>query len=224
MPVDSSPQSKIAAVVFDLDGLMFNTEDVFNEAGIELLRRRGMEFTSEIRVQMMGRRAVEAFEAMKKMTGLTEPTADLLAESESIFRGLLEDHLAPMPGLFELLDLLEERQLPKGVATSSSRPYLENILGRFELLERFPMTLTAEDVSIGKPHPEIYETAAARLQVSPAEMLVLEDSQAGTQAGVAAGARVVSVPHEHSSRHEFDNAAYVASGLNDPALLAMIVG
>ena len=212
----------ICAVVFDLDGLMFNTEDVFNASGIELLRRRDLEFTDAIRVQMMGRRAVEAFEVMKEMTGIDEPTAALLEESESIFKGLLDEHLAPMPGLFELLELIESRGLPKGVATSSSRRYLTDILGRFDLSDRFGMTLTAEDVTLGKPNPEIYEIAASRLEVAPAQMLVLEDSQAGTQAGVAAGATVVSIPHEHSSRHDFANATYIANALNDPVLLAML--
>ena len=225
MPETEFPNaSPIKAVVFDLDGLMFNTEDVFNLSGRELLQRRGMEMTSEILSQMMGRRGPEAFAIMCEMTGLTEPIDALLAESRAIFYDLLPRHLAPMPGLFELLELIESRNLPKGVATSSSRRYLEDILGRFELKGRFPTTLTAEDVTHGKPHPEIYLKAAERIGVEPREMLVLEDSEAGTHSAARAGATVVSIPNEHSRSHDFSPATYVATALHDPYVLQFVRG
>jgi len=222
MNASPSTPPPIAAVVFDLDGLMFNTEDVFNITGRELLRRRGKVMTHELLTQMMGRRPHEAFAAMIQMHELLETYEELLEESRIIFEALLLEHLAPMPGLFELLDLIEMRGLTKGVATSSPREYLEDILGRFDLLDRFDFTLTAEDVTHGKPHPEIYLTAAARAGVKPEVMLVLEDSQAGTQSAAAAGAVVVSVPHEISRSHNFDGARYVAESLVDPKILRLL--
>src|SRR5580704_5750261 len=107
----------IKAVVFDFDGLMFNTEEIFNLSGRELLRRRGREMTPELLALMMGRRADEAFPLMIAALGLTESAAELRAEERAIFQGLLWTHVAPMPGLFELLSHLESRALPKGVAT-----------------------------------------------------------------------------------------------------------
>ncbi len=213
---------QISAVVFDLDGLMFNTEDIFNQSGRELLSRRGHELTPELLSQMMGRRAEEAFEIMIELLDLKETVAELLAESQIIFDGLLDSILAPMPGLFKLLDHIEAAKLPKAVATSSGRAYLEKILGRFDLLERFPMTLTAEDVTLGKPNPEIYLTAAKRLEIAPESMLVLEDSEAGTRSAASAGAVIVSVPHEHSRAHDFSVAHYVAESLIDPYVLGLI--
>lgn len=214
--------SRVRAVAFDLDGLMFNTELVFHLAGVELLRRRGKEWTTEIQAAMMGRRAVEAYPVLIQLAELTDSVDDVRKEARAIFYSLLQQHLAPMPGLFELLDTLEERGLPKGVATSSSRHYLEDLLTRFGLLDRFAMTLTADDVARGKPHPEIYLTAAERLGVSPAELLVFEDSGVGTSAAVAAGATVVSVPHEYSRSHRFDGAVCVACGLHDPRILQLL--
>ncbi len=215
-------QPEIKAVVFDLDGLMFNTEDVFNLSGHELLRRRGKEMTHELLTQMMGRRAHEAFQAMVEMHDMTESIDDLLAESGDIFKSLLEDHLAPMPGLYQIFEVIESKQLPKAVATSSSRPYLHDILGRFDLLSRFELTLTAEDVTHGKPHPEIYQTAAEKLQIAPEEMMVFEDSEAGTKSAAAAGAIAISVPHEHSKSHNFDVAYMVADALNDPRVFELL--
>ncbi|HUG93754.1 MAG TPA: HAD family phosphatase, partial [Planctomycetaceae bacterium] len=196
----------IRAVVFDLDGLMFNTEELFNHAGRELLRRRGLVMSHELLTQMMGRRPHEAFTVLVDTLGLSETVEELLAESVVIFNEYRAERLAPMPGLFETLAAIERRGLPKGVATSSPRRYLEEILGQYELLERFHLTLTAEDVTHGKPHPEIYLTAAERLGIAPAEMLVLEDSETGTRSAAAAGAVVVSVPHEHSRHHDFSVA------------------
>ncbi|MEI8382940.1 MAG: HAD-IA family hydrolase, partial [Planctomycetota bacterium] len=117
---------------------------------------------------------------------------------------------------------IEACGLPKGVATSSPRDYLENVFGRFELLPRFPVSLTAESVTLGKPNPEIYLKAAQQLGVAPAEMLVLEDTQTGTRAGAAAGAFVVSVPHEHTATHDFSQASYIATGLSDPFVIRLV--
>lgn len=213
---------QIQAVVFDMDGLMFNTEEVFHQSGTELLRRRGLAAPPELFLQMMGRRANEAFQVMIEMMGLDESIESLKTESEQIFDSLLDEILAPMPGLQDVLELVEHSQRPKAVATSSDRNYLTNILGRFDLLDRFHQTLTAEDVRNGKPDPEIYLTAADRLQVDPANMLVFEDSENGTRAAAAAGAYIVSVPHEMSRQHDFSQAKFIANGLNDSRILELL--
>ncbi len=212
----------IHAVVFDLDGLMFNTEAVFDRSGRELLRRRGKEMTQELLLKMMGRRPDEAFMAMIEMMDLTETIDELKIESKEIFGELVNDMLAPMPGLFELLDHIESHNIPKAVATSSPRPYLEDILGRFEILHRFPMSLTAEDVTHGKPNPEIYLKSAEKLGIQPENMLVLEDSEAGTNAAAAAGAYIISIPHEHSQNHNFENSKYIANVLNEQFIFDLI--
>jgi len=223
-PAGRAPQGpSIRAVVFDLDGLMFNTEDIFNEVGRVVLQRRGKEMTSELLQQMMGRRAPEALSLMIEFHTLENDTVPgLITETRTLFTELAVNRLAPMPGLFTLLERIENRGLVKGVATSSGRPYLEDILKRFDLLGRFSLTLTAEDVTHGKPHPEIYLTAADRLGVTPAEMLVLEDGHAGTSAAVSAGAIAISVPNEHSRCLDFSHASYVASRLDDPYVLQLL--
>lgn len=203
---------------------MFNTEDIFNEVGHEVLRRRGKQMTQELLQQMMGRRAAEALLIMTRFHELTDTVPALIDETRALFLELARDRLAPMPGLFELLAHIETCGLPKGVATSSSRRYLEDILNRFELLGRFDMTLAAEDVTHGKPHPEIYLSAAERLLVAPEQMLVLEDSHAGTTAGVAARAVVVSVPTVHSRYQDFGHAAHIVERLDDPLVLTLISG
>lgn len=219
MPPAPSP---IRAVVFDLDGLMFNTEDIFNEVGHLTCRSRGKEMTLDLLQQMMGRRAPEAIAMMIEYHGWPDTVEALIDETRKMFFELAEERLAPMPGLFELLARIESRGLPKAVATSSARRYLEEILRRFDLLERFDFTLAAEDVTHGKPHPEIYLSAAQRLGVAPHEMLVLEDSHAGSKAGVAAGAVVISVPNDHSRYQDFSHATAIATRLDDPCVLELL--
>ena len=217
-----TPTPTIRAVVFDMDGLILNTEDVFDLAGQQLLERRGLQMTNQIRDAMLGRRAHEAFAAMKEMTGVQDDIYDLMQETKELFGVIAENRLETMPGLLELLQLVEQRQLPRAVATSSPRSYMTGLLERFDLLHRFHLTMTAEDVANGKPDPEIYLTVAARLNVAPHEMLVLEDSETGTRAASAAGAFAVSVPNRHTMNGDFSMASMIADTLRDERLVSLL--
>jgi HAD superfamily hydrolase (TIGR01509 family) len=212
----------IRAVVFDLDGLMFNTELIYDKVGDELLLRRGKVMSAELKLAMIGRRAEESLGLMIDMHGLNDTIADLITESHLLFFEAAADKLAPMPGLHELLEFIEANKLLKAVATSSSHQYVRRVVGPFGLLEKFPVILASEDVIQGKPHPEIYLKAADRLGVEPGEMMVLEDSQNGTNAAAAAGAIAVSVPHEHTRHHDFSRATLIADSLHDPRVFELL--
>lgn len=222
VPSDFRFPADIRAVVFDMDGLMLNSEDVFEVVGKDLLAARGIEMTDEIRRAMLGRRAEEAFSVMKQITGVADSIAVLMQETQERFQTEAAQSLAMMPGLMQLLELIDQRTLPRAVATSSPRSYMTELLSRFNLLKRFPVTLTAEDVTHGKPHPEIYETAARRLQIKPHQMLVLEDSETGTRAAAAAGAFTVSVPNRHTAWGDFSMCTLRVSSLHDETLLSLL--
>jgi len=212
----------LRAVAFDLDGLMFNTEDLYQEVGTEILRRRGKPCPVELLDAMMGRPGRVALQIMIDWHGLSDTIEQLQQETDEVFEGLLSERLAPMPGLLSLLDRLEQNDVPKAIATSSRLAFTQRVLGQFDLEPRFEFLLTAADVTSGKPHPEIYLTAAERLSISPANLLVLEDSQHGTRAGVDAGAFVVSVPGGRSRTHDFSGAAIVADSLEDERIMAAL--
>ena len=209
-------------VVFDLDGLMFNTEELYQDVGTELLRRRGYEFSQTLLDQMMGRPSAVALQIMIDTHQLDATVQNLLDETDDIFPAVLETRLETMPGLLELLAALERHNISKAIATSSRRAFVERVLGRFELQPRFAHILTSEDITEGKPHPEIYLKAASRLGVSPTEMMVLEDSANGCKAAVAAGAITVAVPGEHSRNHLFTGAALVAESLADERIYELL--
>jgi HAD superfamily hydrolase (TIGR01509 family) len=206
---------RLKAVVFDLDGLMFNTEELYQYVGSQLLKRRGKDFDDELLDQMMGRPQRVALQLMIDYHGLDATVADLARETDEVFDEILESRLECMPGLVELLSTLERHNIPKAIATSSGRAFVEEVLGRFDLAPRFQFILTGDDVTHGKPHPEIYLKAAERFGLAPQEVLVLEDSSNGCRAAVAAGTFAVAVPGSHSCGHDFSGCALAAETLAD---------
>ena len=209
-------------VVFDMDGLMFNTEDIYTMVGTELLRRRGREFADELKGAIMGLTPRATFELMIGQHKLEEKWEDLEAESNGLFLGLLDEHLVELPGLEKLLDALEAAGIPKAIATGSGRSLAEVCLSRFDLARRFTFILTAGDITHSKPHPEIYLAAAERFGLPPREMLVLEDSENGCRAATAAGAFTVAVPGQHSREHDFSAASLVVDDLTDRRLYQVL--
>ena len=214
-----SSKHLLTAAVFDLDGLMFNTEELYHQVGAEMLRRRGKELTDDLLDSMMGRQSLEALQIMIDWHDLEDTAEQLEAETDVIFGDMLETDLCPMPGLLELLDALEEREVPKAIATSSRRPFAVTMLEKYDLLPRFTFLLTAEDIELGKPNPQIYYRSAERLGIETADMLVLEDSSNGCKAAVASGSYAVAVRANHNQHLAFPGASLVAESLADPRIL-----
>lgn len=206
------------AVAFDMDGLMFNTEDLYDEVGDSLLRCHGQRFTRELKLEMMGRTGQEALAIMKHRCNLPQTVDELLIEVKRIFSELMPGRIEMMRGLSSLLEFLEQHKIPKCVATSSHRQFATQALGSFDLEPRFEFLLTADDVQNGKPAPDVYLLAAEQLGIQSAELLVLEDSVIGSQAAAAAGAFTIAVPTSHSVDGDFSHVNHVADSLNDPMI------
>ena len=218
----AAERTPVRGVAFDLDGLLVNTEELYQHVGGELLARRGRTFEADLLDRMMGRPQPVSLQIMIDWHGLDDTIETLAAETSEIFSVLLDTRLELMPGALPLVDSLERLGIPRGVATSSGPDFARDVLGRVGLLERLGFVLTAADVTHGKPHPEMYQSAARRLGVDVAEMLVLEDSENGCKAAVAAGAIVVAVPGGHSRRHDFTGARFIAESLADPRIYALL--
>jgi len=212
----------IRAVVFDMDGLMFDTEAHFHRSAAAMLAERGKEFTPELMAAMIGRRAIEAGAALRAMSGLDESAETLLEDVRVRFYADMDTAIHPTPGLFALLDALGRRKIPIAVATSSRRAYAEQLLKQHGLFDRFAFVLTGDDVTNSKPDPEIYLKAIARLGLPADSVLVLEDSPPGIAAARGAGAYAVGVPHEHSPAVGLGAADLIVDRLDAPELLAKL--
>jgi HAD superfamily hydrolase (TIGR01509 family) len=180
----------LRCVIFDLDGVIADSHPIHESAWRKLLAEQGldprglsMEFIlagrprNEILRHYLGELPAETLEALGRRKDA------LYAESAG--------SLAPMPGLLPLLGQLAERAIPAAVATSAGKRRTMETLERFGISSYFAAVVTGEDVRLQKPHPQIFELAAARLGVSPGEALVIEDSVAGVQAARRAGMRCV---------------------------------
>jgi pseudouridine-5'-monophosphatase len=215
----TSSIQRVQAVAFDLDGLMFNTEEIYIEVATQVLRRRGHALDLKLIHQMMGRPARTGLPLMIEWYRLDDDVGTLEDETQRIFDALLPASLAPLPGLLELIERVDQLRLPKAIATSSRRRYLEYVLDLARLPTQFDFFLTAEDVEQGKPHPEIYQRAAGQFGFPPAAMLVLEDSEHGCRAAMAAGAITVVVPGRHNALVKYPDVDLQVDCLNDPRLL-----
>jgi HAD superfamily hydrolase (TIGR01509 family) len=208
----------IHAVVFDLDGILANTEDLYEIACGEVLGRRGLTYEAPLREKMMGRPVMDSIQIMIDAHSLDDPIDSLLLECREVLNEFMRTSLAPMPGVGALLDKLQATAIPAAVATSALREYADYVLTRLEIKQHFRFVLTSEDVVYGKPAPDIYVLAARRLEIPAQQMMVLEDSTNGCRAAVAAGAFAVAVPNRHTQKHNFDGARFVANTLADPRI------
>ncbi len=219
MPVQSNANDSVPrAVVFDLDGILANTEDLYEKAGESVLGRRGKIYDAELRERIMGRPVVDAIQIMIDCHSLPDKVDELMRECAEDLQKLMATSLAPMPGAVSLIDDLQSAKVPIAVATSATPDYADNVLTRLDLKQRFRFILTSADIRRGKPDPEIYFLAADRLGIAPSQMMVLEDSANGCRAAVAAGAFAVAVPNRHTRNHNFSGARFVADTLADPRI------
>ena len=221
LPVGKKPMTKpkIQAVAFDMDGLMFDTEEVYNRVGRELMRRRGYEYTDELCHTVMGTPPEASFTTMIKWYSLPDTWRDLQKESDAIFLELIKDGFEMMPGLPELLATIERLELPKCICTSSAPHLVDPVLAAYDMGPRFDFIMTAADIIKGKPNPEIYLKAATRFGVNPATMMVFEDSVQGTEAALAAGAYTITVLAEHNKSRTFPEGTHIVDRLDSLEVL-----
>jgi len=212
----------MTAVAFDMDGLMFDTEAVYERVGRELMRRRGRDYPLELCLAVMGTPPQPSFETMIRWHSLEDTWEELKEESDVLFLEFMKDGFEMMPGLLELLDALERRGIPKGICTSSSRQIVTEVLAVYQMEPRFQFVMTAEDITRGKPDPEIYLKAAQRFDVRPAEMMVLEDSVLGCRAAKDSEAFAVVVLAEHNKTQDFSHASMIVDRLDDPRVLEVL--
>ncbi len=185
----------VTAVIFDLDGVLVDSEQLWDSARRELVRERGGTWRDDATRAMMGMSAPEWSAYVREQLGVDmEPTAISDAVVERLAR-LYRERLPLLPGARAAVVAASERW-PLGLASSSNREIIDLVLELAELTSCFAATVSSEEVARGKPAPDVYLEAARRLRVAPAACAAVEDSTNGLRAAAAAGMTVVAVPNE----------------------------
>jgi pseudouridine-5'-monophosphatase len=207
------------AVLFDLDGLLADTEPIWTESADILLQRRGHAFDPALKPLFMGRRTDEVSRLLVERYELPDRPQDLLAERLAIMEELYAtDRLAPLPGALELVAELHRRQMPMAVVSGSPDHLIRIVLESLQLIEPLGCSVSSDTVKRGKPAPDCYLLAARRLGVDPRCCVVLEDAPAGVQAALAAGMTCVAVPGPEISLEQVASAHLTVSSLTELSL------
>ena len=186
--------SRVEAVVFDLDGVIVDSEHVWDEVREELARERGGRWHDRAQTDMMGMSSPEWSRYMHDVIGLAESPAEIDAE---VVRRMLDsytEHLPLVDGAVEAVSRLAG-SFRLALASSSNRPVIDAVLEVSGLAPLFEATVSSEEVERGKPAPDVFLEAAARLAVGPEHCAAVEDSGNGIRAAHAAGMRVLAIPN-----------------------------
>jgi HAD superfamily hydrolase (TIGR01509 family) len=183
-----------SAVIFDMDGLLFDTEALWQEALLAAAAEAGREIPDEVYSQSIGVRRSQCKGLFLSHFGEDFLFEDFHASWTRHFWRIAENRPALKPGVPELLDALDQFRLPYAIATSSSRTTVERHLASHRLTDRFGQIVCRGDYEHGKPAPDPFLKAAEQLGVEPRLCLALEDSHVGVRSAAAAGMMTVMVP------------------------------
>ena len=180
--------------MFDLDGLLIETEEVWDEVREALAHERGGRWSHSAQQAMMGMSSTEWSRYMHETVGLAEPPEEI---NDLVVQRMAERYrsgLPLLPGAVEAVERIAARW-PLGVASSSNRVLIDLVLELSGLAPRFRATVSSEELARGKPSPDVYLEAARRLGVDPTRAAAVEDSESGIRSASAAGMRVVAIPN-----------------------------
>jgi HAD superfamily hydrolase (TIGR01509 family) len=206
----------IGAVVFDLDGLLVDSEHLWDEAREALARERGGRWHDRAQADMMGMSSPEWSRYMHDRIGLRESPDEIAAEVVRRMEALYRERLPLLPGAREAVERLAARW-PLGLASSSNRPVIDLALELSGTAPYFRATVSSEEVARGKPAPDVYLETTRRLGVDPARAAAIEDSYNGILSAAAAGMRVIAIPNRRfpPGEHALARADVVLDSLDE---------
>jgi HAD superfamily hydrolase (TIGR01509 family) len=184
----------IDAVVFDLDGVLIQSEEVWDEVREAFVGERGGRYDAEVQRAMMGMSSVEWSQYLHDVAGVPDEPETI---NDEVVRRMLDayrKHLPLIDGAVEAVQRLAARY-PLGLASSSNRPLIDAVLLVAGLTQFFAATVSSEEVARGKPAPDVYLEAARRLRVDAERCAAVEDSHGGIRSAKAAGMRVIAIPN-----------------------------
>ena len=216
----------LSAIIFDLDGLLADSEPWWNQIDAKLLAEYGVTYRGEYHQNVLGVSYRLAVEFYKKAFGLSVPTEEMMRRRGEIATEFFANRVGLFPHVKEVLEELRQMKLHLAIATSSVSVSARPFLDRHHLTEFFEVIVTGEEVEHGKPAPDIYLRAAAKLGIPADACLVVEDALPGVAAAKVANMRVAAIPDTRfvNPREYEKKADYLLSSLKElPALVRKLV-
>jgi sugar-phosphatase len=191
-------------VIFDMDGLLVETEPIWEVAEREMLAVRGKTLSMEVRRQIIGLRMADVVGHFRTVYELEDTVPELAADLTARMVDHLQREVTAKEGANELLDFLQQRSIPCAIASSSPHALIDAVVTGMNWQQRFVVRCSGNDVPHGKPAPDVYLLTAEKMGVDPLHCLALEDSPTGARAAVAAGMLCYAVPGPEVHLHAFD--------------------
>jgi len=205
-----SEANKIRAIIFDMDGVLIDSEHLWQQTERVIFGELGFELTDELLVQTRGLRTEEMvahWSARFPLDGI--PLAELMEEYDARMVETMKREVPLMEGARELIHFFRDRGLPVALATCSTQDHIDAVMEKHDLRSSFDLLVSAARGMQGKPHPEVYLHAAEKLKIDPTHCLAFEDSFFGVVAAKAARMKVVAMP----DRSEYEQERFGAADL-----------
>ncbi len=200
------------ALIFDMDGLMVDSERLYWQVEREIARQFGKRVSEETLWKMMGRGPDEGMRIFVQELGLPITSERAREMRDEVMREKYRNESQPMPGLVHILDAFYGR-MKMAVCTGAQREFMEIVVDRLKIRDRFAVLQASDEIAKGKPDPAIYLAACEKLDVAPRRCCVLEDSTNGCLAAKRAGCYTIAVPSEYSNGQDFSGVDFIAADL-----------
>ncbi len=202
------------AVIFDMDGVLVDSEPMHTAVSIETMAYYGVTIDENDMERFAGMTMQSIFSTLKSENNIKDPIESILARQEAgMLKHTLEDPQTPIAGIPEILAYLKQHKIPAAVASSSPKNLVKTVIDRLNIAASFEFLLSGEEVRHGKPNPEIYLAAAKALQVQPKDCVVIEDSKNGTLSAKAAGMFCIGFKNLNSGDQDLSAADLVVPTL-----------
>jgi sugar-phosphatase len=206
----------IEVVIFDMDGLIIDSEPLWRKAEIEAFKEIGFHFTEQMCIQTMGMRIDQVVHYWwNKLKWGTPSESDVVNSIQSKMIDLIQKEGVLLPGVLDSLKLLKENNIPIALASSSAMILINTVIDTLDIKSYFNVIHSAENEPAGKPDPSVFLSTAKSLNTKPSKCLVLEDSKAGMEAGLNATMRTILIPEKGSCPEWKDKAFKVLNSMED---------
>lgn len=202
------------AIIFDMDGVIIDSEPLHQRVEEELLEDLGGNMTAEDKEAFVGTTDYHMWSTMKERFNLTPSIEEMIESKKERFLSQVHT-IYLVDGFKKVLKQLKAEDYLIALASSNNRKAVDQIVKQFDLSKDFELTMSGEDVSHGKPHPEIFLKTAAAMNVDPKNCLVIEDAKSGVEAAKAAGMKCIGLDNPNSGPQDLSKADIVLKSLRD---------